>query len=84
MAFRGELLKAWRKAQDLTQAEAGAKVNVTQGFWRGLEAGTRQPSLDTLSLISRVTGFSTDELLGNPTQPLPAQKPEQENENSKA
>lgn len=77
MAFRGDLLKTWRTSHGLTQTEAGSRINVSQNFWRNLETGTKQPSIDTLVLISKETGISVDDLLGNPTQPLPTQEPEQ-------
>lgn len=77
MAFKGDLLKTWRISHGLTQAEAGSRINVSQNFWRNLESGMKQPSIDTLVLISKETGISVDDLLGNPTQPLPTQEPEQ-------
>lgn len=67
MAFRGELLKAWRIEKGLTQVEAAQKINISQNFWRNLEIGAKQPSVDTLVLLSNVTGISVDDLLGNPT-----------------
>lgn len=70
MAFKSELLKAWRIKNAFTQVEAAQKINISQNFWRNLEIGAKQPSIDTLSAISRLTGISVDELLGNPTQPL--------------
>lgn len=67
MTFQGEMLKKWRQEKKLSQAAAGETVNVSQGFWRKMEVGLKQPSIDTLVLIAQVTGYSTDELLGNPT-----------------
>lgn len=77
MAFRGELLKAWRESRNMTQCAAARELGIAQPFLRNLEIGARQPSTDTLVSISRLTGISVDDLLGNPTQPLPTQEPEQ-------
>ena len=65
MTFQGELLKKWRLERKLSQVAAGETVNVSQGFWREMEVGIKQQSIDTLILISQVTGLSADELLGN-------------------
>ena len=77
MAFRGELLKAWRESRNMTQCAVARELGIAQPFLRNLEIGARQPSTDTLVAISRLTGISVDALLGNPTQPLPTQEPEQ-------
>lgn len=69
MAFRGELIRAWREAQGISQSAAATKVHLSQVFWQKLEAGEKQPSTDTLSAISSLTGITVDDLLGNPTQP---------------
>ena len=69
MAFRGELIRAWREAQGISQSAAANKVHLSQVFWQKLEAGEKQPSTDTLSAISSLTGITVDDLLGNPTQP---------------
>ena len=84
MAFRGELLKAWRTSHNRSQAACATAISVTQSMWTMLERGKVEPSTDTLVSISRLTGLSVDDLLGNPTQPLPAQKLEQGDENAKA
>lgn len=76
MTFQGEMLKKWRQEKQLSQAAAGERINVSQGFWREMEVGIKQPSIDTLVLIAQVTGFSTDELLGNPTPPPPSRERE--------
>lgn len=77
MAFRGELLKAWRISRNLSQATAASQIDITQAMWTMLERGKAKPSTDTLVAISRLTGISVDALLGNPTQPLPTQELEQ-------
>lgn len=84
MAFRGELIKTWRVKNGLTQTRAAEKIGIRQGYWRELENNIKQPSVDTLALISKATGISVDDLLGNPTQPLPAQKTEQGSANTTA
>lgn len=68
-SFRGELIKAWREAQGLSQSEAASKIHLSQVFWHKLETGGKQPSTDTLSAISSLTGITVDDLLGNPAQP---------------
>ena len=68
-SFRGELIKAWREAQGLSQSAAASKVHLSQVFWHKLETGQKRPSTDTLSAISSLTGITVDDLLGNPTQP---------------
>lgn len=75
--FRGTLLKSWRISKGLSQVDAGKKVGITQVFWGELERGTKQPSAEMLVLLSKATGISVDAFLGNPTQPLPTQEPEQ-------
>lgn len=81
MAFQGALLKKWRLEKNLSQAAAGETVHVSQGFWREMEVGYKQPSIDTLVLIAQVTGFSTDVLLGNPISDLPEETAEEEGTN---
>ena len=82
--FQGVLLKKWREQNKLSQIEAGKIVGITQVFWGELERGVKQPSTEILVLLSKATGIRVDDLLGNPTQPLPAQRPEQGDENSEA
>lgn len=82
--FQGSLLKSWRERNKLSQIEAGKMVGITQVFWGELERGAKQPSTEMLVLLSKATGIKVDDLLGNPTQPLPAQKPEQGGGSSKA
>ena len=84
MAFKGELLKAWRESRNMTQCATARELGIAQPFLRNLEIGARQPSTDMLVSISKLTGISVDDLLGNPTAPLPAQRPEQGNGSSKA
>ena len=77
MAFRGELLKAWRESRNMTQCAAARELGIAQPFLRNLEIGARQPSTYTLVAISRLASISVDALLGNPTQRLPTHEPEQ-------
>lgn len=44
-------IKRIREACKLTQAEAAARVGVSQGYWSSLEAGTYKPSLPVAKLI---------------------------------
>lgn len=70
MAFRGDLLRAWRESQNppLSQEDAAKIVNVSQAFWGAMETGKRSPSTGLLVELSHTTGISTDNLLGNPTE----------------
>lgn len=43
MAFRGELIRAWREVQGLSQSAAASRVHLSQVFWQKLEAGEKQP-----------------------------------------
>lgn len=74
MAFRGELLKTWRESRNpsLSQEEAARLVNVSQAFWGAMEVGKRSPSTGLLVSLSQLTGITTDDLLGNPTQSPPS------------
>lgn len=77
MAFRGDLIKAWREAKGLSQDAIAEQLHITQTFWSAMEGGRRSPSTGLLVEISKMTGLSVDDLLGNPTQPLPTQETEQ-------
>ena len=37
MAFRGELLKAWRESRNMTQCAAARELGIAQPFLRNLE-----------------------------------------------
>ncbi|MEG2183328.1 MAG: helix-turn-helix transcriptional regulator [Cloacibacillus sp.] len=84
MAFRADLLLKWRKEHSLTQGRAGQMVGVCQTFWRSMETGAKQPSIDTLLLITKVTGIPLDELLENPTPPPPRREREEASQTAAA
>lgn len=56
-------LKAWRKANFLSQADAAKKLGVTQAHWCRLEAGQRRPSRRLAQTLSRKTGMTLAQLL---------------------
>lgn len=62
----GKLLKDWRREKKFSQAAAAELIGVSQRFWQSMESGERNPSTSRLAVISQLTGYSTDELLGNP------------------
>lgn len=91
MAFKKEVLKAWRLRKGYTQTIAAEEFNMTQAFYSHLEVGRKTPSLETLEIISNRTGIpvssfldgSDDKTHSNPTPPsldpataLRADKPE--------
>lgn len=51
-------LKRWRRANRLSQTEAGEKAGIPQGVWSLLEQGARRPTLDQAFRIAAVTGNS--------------------------
>lgn len=70
MAFNGALLKQWRRSMGLSQASAAENIQCSQRFWQGLEAGTKQPSIETLESLMSFTGLCANELIdANPTVP---------------
>lgn len=63
MAFNGALLKQWRRSMGLSQASAAENIQCSQRFWQGLEAGTKQPSIETLESLMSFTGLCANELI---------------------
>lgn len=60
---RPRSLKAWRVAQGLTQAEAGAMFDITQVQWSRLELGRRRPSTELAQRLVEVTRVSLRRIL---------------------
>lgn len=64
----GERLKFLRESRKLTQAELGAKANLTQATIANLEGGRKDPSVQTLEKLADAldvhiaTLFGTDEV----------------------
>ncbi|SDC41942.1 helix-turn-helix domain-containing protein [Shouchella lonarensis] len=71
MAIIPGRLRALRKKHQLTQAELGARVNVTKVSISGYETGNRTPDTDTLNDLANVFGVTTDYLLGRVEHPTP-------------
>lgn len=62
----GTRIAEQRKAQDLTQAELGGQVGVTQQQIASFETGRRRMPISTLPLLARALGVSVEELIGVP------------------
>ena len=78
-------IKQYRKASGLTQLQTARKIGISLDSIKRYEAGTSEPRATELLKMSELFGCTVDELLGkNPTQPLPAQRPEQGDESSEA
>lgn len=61
-----------RKAQELTQAELGELVGVTQQQIASFETGRRRMPISTLPLLAKALGVSIEELVGE--QPRPGKR----------
>jgi transcriptional regulator with XRE-family HTH domain len=61
-----------RKAQDLTQAQLGELVGVTQQQIASFETGRRRMPISTLPALARALGTSIEELIGE--QPKAAKR----------
>ncbi len=57
-------LKAARERRGLTQAELGKEAGLPSTTLSHFESGSRKPSFDNLSRVTRVLGVSTDYLMG--------------------
>lgn len=60
----GAVLKQLRKSRSLTQKELGAHIGLSKAVISKYENGMGYPSYDTLLLLARYFGVSTDYLLG--------------------
>ena len=58
-----------RKAQDLTQAQLGELVGMTQQQIASFETGRRRMPISTLPLLAKALGTSIEELIGEPAKP---------------
>ncbi|SFU39370.1 DNA-binding transcriptional regulator, XRE-family HTH domain [Alicyclobacillus macrosporangiidus] len=56
-------LKQARKANGWTQAETAKRLGITERAYRHFEAGTRNPSYDTLVKLEQLFGMPHSELL---------------------
>jgi transcriptional regulator with XRE-family HTH domain len=58
-----------RKAQELTQAELGELVGVTQQQIASFETGRRRMPISTLPLLAKALGVSIEDLIGEAPKP---------------
>lgn len=68
----GSRIAERRKAQDLTQAQLGDLVGVTQQQIASFEIGRRRMPISTLPALARALGTSIEELIGE--QPKAAKR----------
>ena len=61
--FSQKLLEL-RKDKELSQLQLGKQLNFSRSAISDWENGTREPSFDTLILIAKYFGVTTDYLLG--------------------
>jgi len=59
------LIKAFRKKNNLTQAELGVILGVSTNCITQWETGVRCPSISKLCEIAQLFGCSLDDLVGN-------------------
>lgn len=57
-----------RKAQDLTQAQLGELVGITQQQIASFEIGRRRVPVSTLPLLAKALNVSIEALIGTPTK----------------
>ena len=58
-----EKIRAWRKSEGKTLAQAGALVGVTKAQWSRFESGTRRVAPTLARTMEQLTGVSRYELL---------------------
>ncbi|MFN3402203.1 MAG: helix-turn-helix domain-containing protein [Ferrovibrio sp.] len=68
----GSRIAERRKAQDLTQAQLGDLIGVTQQQIASFEIGRRRMPISTLPALARALGVSIEELIGE--QPKAAKR----------
>ena len=59
----GEIIRARRKALDMTQTELAEKCGISSMHLSYIERGLRSPSLYTLQVIAKALGCQIDQLL---------------------
>lgn len=62
------ILKQLRKEKNLSQTELAKELNMSQRMYNTYETGIREPSIDTLIMISNYYNVSLDYLVGNETK----------------
>lgn len=58
----GQAVKALRESKDLTQAQVAKKMNAPSTFISDIERGIRNPSLSTLTGLSKALGVRLADL----------------------
>jgi transcriptional regulator with XRE-family HTH domain len=58
MPMLGDVLRAWRISQGLSQVEAAEKVEVNQSTWSDWESGKNTPRVHTAHRLSELVGPS--------------------------
>jgi len=61
----GKNIRALRKEIKLSQIDLAKKLNVSQTSVAHYEAGTRQPTIETLKELSQIFNKPIDDLVGN-------------------
>lgn len=65
MAKPKKALREYREANNLTCAEAGAKIDVAESTWRSYENGTREVDAELAIRIEREIGIRRQDLRGD-------------------
>lgn len=60
----GKRVREARKTMDITQMELAEKLGISASFLGHIERGSRVPSLETIAKICKLTGVSSDYLMG--------------------
>ncbi|WP_168121079.1 helix-turn-helix transcriptional regulator [Paenibacillus sp. HB172176] len=69
----GPRLKQLRKKRKLTMQEVADYVGVAKSTYAGYESGYRQPTIESIQMISRKLLTSSDYLLGITDNPQPSE-----------
>jgi len=61
--YFGEILRAYRFENQLTQEQLSERVDVLRSFISSLENGTRQPSFEMIFRLAKALGITPGKLL---------------------
>lgn len=61
--YLGRNLREIRKSQNLTAEQVAEMAEISEGFLKKIEAGSREPSLDTFISLCNVLSADVDEVL---------------------
>lgn len=64
MHTHNRALRRWRKAQGLTQTEAGRRFRIRQSVWSRIETGGLVLKPVVAQKIAKATGLRLEQLLG--------------------